>query len=212
MYTPAQFNETRLDVLHGLIQAHPLATLVSLSAEGLVANHIPLHLQTDGSDFGALVGHVARANPLWQQADSATEVLVVFQGPDSYITPSWYATKQDEGKVVPTWNYAVVHAHGPLHIHDDAGWIRQQLATMTDQHESTRDHPWAMSDAPQDFTDRLLQAIVGIEIPIRRLQGKWKVSQNQPARNRASVIAGLAQDPGHHSPDMAALVATHSPD
>jgi len=212
MYSPAQFDETRPEILRGLIHAHPLATLVTLSPDGLCANHIPLHFQDDGSPLGCLVGHVARANPLWQNADQATEVLAVFQGPDAYITPSWYATKQETGKVVPTWNYAVVHAHGKLQVHDDPDWVRRQLEAMTAQHEAPRAKPWALDDAPREFTDRILQAIVGIEIPTRRLQGKWKVSQNQPAQNRASVIAGLqsSHDSTRHA--MAALVAAHAPE
>lgn len=211
MYSPAHFDESRLEILHGLMHAHPLATLVTLSADGLTANHIPLHLQADGSTFGKLVGHVARANPLWQNPDPSCEVLVIFQGPNAYITPSWYATKQDSGKVVPTWNYAVVHAHGPLVVKDDPQWVRAQLQSMTAQHEASRADPWAVADAPREFTDRLVQAIVGIEIPITRLQGKWKVSQNQPAQNRASVIAGLTEQGHGGSADMAALVAAHSP-
>lgn len=211
MYSPAHFDESRPEVLQGLIHAHPLATLVTLSADGLTANHIPLHLQADGSAFGKLVGHVARANPLWQNSDPSADVLVIFQGPNAYITPSWYATKQDGGKVVPTWNYAVVHAHGRLLVKDDPQWVRAQLASMTAQHEASRAEPWAVSDAPREFTDRLLQAIVGIEIPITRLQGKWKVSQNQPAQNRTSVIAGLnGQDHSGPAADMATLVAAHS--
>ncbi len=186
--------------------------MVTLSSDGLTANHIPLHLQADGSAFGKLVGHVARANPVWHDAHGLAEVLAIFQGPNAYITPSWYATKADGGKVVPTWNYAVVHAHGPLVVKDDPQWVRAQLESMTRQHEASRPQPWAVEDAPREFTDRLLQAIVGIEIPITRLQGKWKVSQNQPANNRASVIAGLTE-PGHtgSAADMAALVAAHSP-
>lgn len=212
MYSPSHFDESRPEVLQGLMHAHPLATLVTLSDDGLTANHIPLHLQADGSAFGKLVGHVARANPVWQNTHALAEVLVIFQGPDAYITPSWYATKPDGGKVVPTWNYAVVHAHGPLVVKDDPQWVRAQLESMTRQHEASRPQPWAVEDAPREFTDRLLQAIVGIEIPITRLQGKWKVSQNQPASNRASVIAGLTEQ-GHtgSAADMAALVATHSP-
>ena len=211
MYSPAHFEESRLEVLQGLIHAHPLATLVTLSADGLTANHIPLHWQADGSAFGKLVGHVARANPLWQSTEPSADVLAVFQGPNAYITPSWYATKQEGGKVVPTWNYAVVHAHGPLLVKDDPQWVRAQLESMTTQHEASRAEPWAVADAPREFTDRLLQAIVGIEIPITRLQGKWKVSQNQPAQNRASVIAGLTEQGHSGSTDMAALVAAHSP-
>jgi transcriptional regulator len=212
MYSPAHFDESRPEVLQALIHAHPLATLVTLSPDGLTANHIPLHFQADGSPLGCLVGHVARANPVWQNTDGSVDVLVVFQGPNAYITPSWYATKQDTGKVVPTWNYAVVHARGKLLIRDDPHWVRQQLESMTTQHEATRAQPWAVADAPREFTDRLLQAIVGIEIPITQWQGKWKVSQNQPEPNRAGVMAGLGESGDSISHAMAALVAQHSPD
>lgn len=209
MYIPSHFEERRTEVLHDLIGAHPLAALVTLTAHGLEANAIPLHLRQDGSAFGTLVGHVARANPLWREFDPSVEALAVFQGPQIYITPSWYATKQQTGKVVPTWNYVVVQACGTLRAIDDAPWLRLLLHELTDHHEAARPAPWSMDDAPREYTDALLQAIVGIEIPIARLTGKWKVSQNQPAANRASVAAGLA---GSSAPDagaMAALVQQH---
>ena len=206
MYTPKHFEETRLEVLHGLMQQHALATLVTLTAQGLVANHIPLHLRIDGSSFGTLVGHVARSNPLWQDFDAATQVLAIFQGPDTYISPSWYATKPEHGKVVPTWNYAVVHASGALQVRDDPVWVRAQLHQLVDQHEARFAKPWGVDDAPRDYTDRLINAIVGIEIPITQLTGKWKVSQNQPTVNQTSVVHGLQAQPGDEAAAMAALV------
>ncbi len=206
MYSPQHFEELRLDVLHGLVQNNTLATLVTLTPQGLVANHIPLHLRVDGSPFGVLVGHVARSNPLWQDFDAATPVLAIFQGPASYISPSWYATKQEHGKVVPTWNYAVVHATGPLRVMDDPKWVRAQLQDLVHQQESAMPKPWAVDDAPHDYTERLIGAIVGIEIPITQLTGKWKVSQNQPAANRATVVQALESHPKDQSRAMAALV------
>ncbi|MFI3121692.1 MAG: FMN-binding negative transcriptional regulator, partial [Methylococcaceae bacterium] len=138
-----------------------------------------------------LRGHIARANPLWRDLAADVETLAIFHGPDAYISPSWYATKQETDKVVPTWNYAVVHAYGTLRIIDDAVWVRAQLEALTQQHEAAFPEPWAVSDAPEDFTEKLLGAVVGIEMVITRLTGKWKVSQNQPLQNQLSVIQGL---------------------
>ncbi len=191
MYIPNHFDEPRIDVMQALIRDYPLATIVTLSADGLNANHIPLHLADDGSQFGILRGHVARSNPIWVEFDKTLEVLAVFQAANAYISPSWYATKQETGKVVPTWNYAVVHAHGPLRVIDDADWVRNQLVAMTAEQESAFPEPWAVSDAPRDFTERLIEQIVGIEITVTRLAGKWKVSQNQPPENQSGVIKGL---------------------
>lgn len=191
MYQPSHFEETRAEVLHALLRSHPLATLVTLTAQGLEANHIPLLLRTEGVARPTLVGHVARANPLWRETDLAMPVLVIFQGPQHYISPGWYASKAEHGKVVPTWNYAVVHAKGLLRVHDDAAWIRAQMAELTGQQEAGMARPWAVDDAPRDYTDRMIAAVVGIEIPIDSLAGKWKVSQNQPATNQTTVQQGL---------------------
>lgn len=192
MYLPKHFAETDLATLHGLMRAHPLATLVTLDADGLDANHIPLHLVADEGQFGTLHGHIARANPLAKAAPNSA-VLVIFHGPESYISPSGYATKAEHGKVVPTWNYAAVHAHGSLRLIDDADWIFAQSSALTATHEAKRPTPWAVGDAPADYIEKMLGAIVGIEISIARLIGKWKVSQNQPAVNQASLSAALEQ-------------------
>ncbi len=205
MYQPRAFEETRIAVLHDLIRRYPLATLVTTGPDGPEADHIPLHLAHDGSFCGVLQGHVARANPIWQNA-SKGEVLVIFHGPQRYISPSWYATKTETGKVVPTWNYVVVHAHGPLLVHDDPAWVRAQMEILTQAQESGFAQPWGVSDAPADFTERLIQQVVGMEIPISRLIGKWKVSQNQPLHNRHSVIAHLQQDEHPFSREMAELI------
>jgi transcriptional regulator len=194
MYDVEAFREARIEVLHALIQAHPLATLVTTTAQGLEANHIPLLIDPEaGPDrkFGTLRGHVARANPLWRAFNAETEVLAVFQGPQGYITPSWYPSKAQHGKVVPTWNYAVVHAHGPLKIVDDVEWLRGLVTRLTQRQESPREKPWQVTDAPADYIDTMLKAIVGIEIPLTRLQGKWKMSQNRLPQDHAGVINAL---------------------
>jgi transcriptional regulator len=201
VYIPAHFEQPDISIMHELIRAYPLATVVTLSSAGLNANHIPLHLSAEAAPFGVLTGHVARANPICREEG---DVLAVFQGPDAYISPSWYATKWETGKVVPTWNYAAVHAYGTLHVIDNAAWVKSQLEALTANHEAAFAEPWAISDAPGDFSDKLIEAVVGIEISITRLEGKWKVSQNQPPRNQVSVIQGLVEN---GQPAMAALVA-----
>lgn len=206
MYQVAAFREERVEVMHALIAAHPLAVLVSSAGGSLEANHIPLLIDPQLSPQGTLQGHVARANPLWKQRHDA-EVLVVFQGPQAYVTPSWYAEKRATGKVVPTWNYAVVHARGRLIIHDDRDWLRSLVSRLTDRQEAGRAQPWAVSDAPDDYIERMLGAIVGIEIPIRQLEGKWKFSQNKPEADRAGVIAALAQSDDPRDRAMAALIS-----
>ena len=210
MYIPPHFEESRIEVLYELIRARPLATLVTLSSDGINANHIPLHLSPESGPFGTLRGHVARSNRIWTDLAQDVETLAIFQGADSYITPSWYATKQTHGKVVPTWNYVAVHAYGTLRIIDDPPWLRLQIDAMTTQHEAAFPEPWALSDAPREFTDRLIEAIVGIELVITKLTGKWKVSQNQPAQNQAGVINGLKESEGLDALEMAALVESFS--
>jgi transcriptional regulator len=206
MYIPKHFEEQSVEVMHELIRARPLATLVTLSSCGLNANHIPLHVSTEPAPFGTLRGHVARSNPVWTDLVNDVEALAVFHGPDTYITPTWYATKKETGKVVPTWNYAVVHAYGSLRIIDDASWLRAQLEILTAHNEAAFPKQWAVSDAPHDFTDKLIGAIVGIEIVITKLSGKWKVSQNQPAQNQASIIQGLNASGVRDASPMADLV------
>lgn len=192
--------------MHELIRARPLATLVTLSSSGLNANHIPLHLSESPAPLGSLQGHVARANPILSDLESSMEALAVFHGPDAYITPSWYASKMETGMVVPTWNYAVVHAYGYVRVVDDASWLRAQLEALTTDNEASFAQPWAVSDAPHEFTEELLANIVGFELVISRLSGKWKVSQNQPQQNQASVIAGLKASGRRDATAIAALV------
>lgn len=207
MYIPKQFEELRIDVMQELIRACPLATLVTLSADGLNANHIPLHVSPMPAPFGTLQGHVARANPILRDLETNKQVLAIFHGPNNYITPQWYATKKQTGKVVPTWNYAVVHAYGTMRAIDDAVWLRQQIETLTAHNEAAFAEPWAVADAPPEYTDNIIAHIVGIEMVVARLIGKWKVSQNQPSENRASVIEGLKKGELGDSSAMAALVA-----
>jgi transcriptional regulator len=206
MYLPKHFEETRVEVLHGLIRAYPLGALVTLAASGLEANHIPFEIDPDPAPFGTLRGHVARANPVWREFSRGTETLVIFQGPQLYVSPSWYPSKKEGGKVVPTWNYALVHAYGPLRTVDDAAWLRAFVAKLTDRHEAARPDRWHVTDAPADYVDKMVTAIVGIEVPIARLIGKWKVSQNRPAADRAGVVAGLEADGSETARAMAALV------
>jgi transcriptional regulator len=205
MYLPKHFEETRIPVLHDLIRAHPLAALVVLTSSGLDANHIPFEVDPEPAPFGTLRGHVARANPLWRHV-SDVETLAIFQGPDTYISPSWYVTKQETARVVPTWNYAVVHAHGPLRAIDDPAWLRAFVEKLTIRHEGGRRDPWKITDAPADYIDKQVGAIIGIEVPITRLIGKWKVSQNRPAQDKAGVVEGLLQDGGESAAAMARLV------
>jgi transcriptional regulator len=194
MYVAKHFEETRIEILHALIRAHPLATLVTLTSEGLDANHIPLEIDPDPAPFGTLRGHVARANPLWRDVLCEIQALAIFQGPETYISPSWYPSKQETGRVVPTWNYVVVHAHGSLRIINDRAWLRAFIEQLTNRHEEGRSHPWRVTDAPADYIDKQLGAIVGLEMPISRLRGKWKVSQNRPTGDRKGVVEGLLQE------------------
>lgn len=202
MYLPKHFAETDIQAMHQLMREHPLATLVHLGPDGLQANHIPLHLADMAAGPGILQGHVALANPLWREIAETQEVLAIFHGPQAYISPSGYATKAEHGKVVPTWNYATVHAYGHLRLVEDPAWLRTQLETLTQDHESSRAHPWALEDAPADYIDKMMSAIKGIEITLTRLEGKWKASQNQPAINQASLVTALASE----SPAMARMV------
>jgi transcriptional regulator len=192
MYIPKAFEAPDVAAMQTLMRAHPLAALVTLSPSGLEANHIPMQLLADAGPHGLLRGHVARANPLLRDLQ-LLDALVIFQGPQAYVSPGWYPTKQVTGKAVPTWNYMVVHAHGPLRIVEDADWLRAQLAALTATHEAPQTQPWSMDEAPPDYIDTLMKAIVGIEIPIVRLEGKWKLSQNQPEQNRKGVIAGMQE-------------------
>jgi len=205
VYLPSHFREDRPEVLRALMDAYPLAALISSGASGLVANHVPLLFDPSEGVHGVLRGHLARGNNQWREL-AAGEVLVIFQGPQAYISPAWYPTKQETGKAVPTWNYATVHAWGPVEVYEDRARLRAFLGLLTERHEEARPNPWSVTDAPADYIDGLLGAIVGIEVRITRIEGKWKVSQNQPDRNRQGVATGLEAESGSSGVAMASLV------
>lgn len=212
MYQPPHFQETRQDILHGLVRAHPLGLLISNGAEGPVANAIPFLLDAEIGAKGRLRAHLAKANPQWRllAENPASPVLVVFQGADAYVTPSWYETKRETGKVVPTWNYAIVQVRGTVKVIDDAAWIAQQIADLTASQEGSREAPWAVTDAPASFIQSQIKGIIGLEIEITDISGKWKVSQNRPVADRVGVAEGLETEaPSASAPDMAELVRSY---
>lgn len=206
MYLPKSTEESRLDVLQELIQAHPFACLVTLGKDGLVVNHMPLLIDTTCGEFGVLRGHVARANPVWQDFSETLESIAIFQGPQSYISPTWYPSKHAHGKAVPTWNYAVVHAHGIPRVIEDASWLLDHVSELSNHQESAQALPWKVSDAPKDYIDRMLDMIVGIEIPITKLVGKWKLGQSRPRADQLGTAAGLESRGDDQSRAMAALI------
>jgi len=197
MYLQPAFAEDRLEVRHGLMRAYPLATLILADADGITADLIPFMLYADegSSGLGVLRAHVARANPLWRRLEAGAQCLVQFQGPDAYISPSWYATKRTTHKVVPTWDYAMVQARGAARVVDEPFWLRRLLDHLTAAHEGGLPQPWELDDAPIDFMAATMKAIIGIEIPIDSLVGKWKVSQNRNAADQRGVVEGLQQHP-----------------
>jgi len=191
MYLPKSFEVNDAESLQDFVAAHPLGTLIHHDAQGLCADHIPLLIARDDAGGILLQGHVARANPLWRNIESRGDVLAVFQDPGMYITPSWYASKAESGKVVPTWNYIAVHVRGVARPIDDATWLKGFLARLTDINESKRAEPWRVSDAPDDYVAMQMKAIVGIEIAVTHWIGKWKVSQNRQSRDIDGVVSGL---------------------
>lgn len=197
MYLPEHFHEAHPAALHALIERHPFATLVTRGAPGVDADHLPLVLDTGIGEHGRLRGHVARANPLWKSVTQGDDVLAIFHGPQAYISPAWYPAKQAHGKVVPTWNYGVVHAHGRIRfIPDDAEWLHRLLDDLTRRHEAGRAMPWRITDAPAGFIDRMRRAVVGVEIDITRLVGKHKASQHKPDDERRNIAQGLHEEYG----------------
>jgi transcriptional regulator len=204
MYQPSAFREERLETLHELIRAHPLATLITAGPAGLTANLVPFILAETGGK-GTLRAHIAKANDQVEALAGGAETLVIFHGPEAYITPSWYPSKQEHGRVVPTWNYAVVQVRGTPRVVDDAAWLRTQIGALTSAQESRRSEPWNVTDAPEAFIEGQMKAIIGIEIPILTIEGKWKVSQNRSAADRQGVYEGLQAEGGNE--DMAKLVA-----
>jgi transcriptional regulator len=183
MYLPAHFDESRKDLMHALIAENPFGSLISHGKSGLDANHIPFELAASEGDLGVLHAHVARSNPLWQDVVDGDEVLVIFRAGDAYISPTWYPSKHEAHKQVPTWNYVVVHAHGRIAIRDDEKYVRSVVARLTRTHEATEPKPWKMGDAPKDYIDTMLKSIVGLQIDITRLAGKSKLGQNKETRD-----------------------------
>lgn len=206
MYQPPHFREDRRAVQHALIATHSLGLLITAGPGGLQANFIPFLIDTQGSDHGTLRAHLARANPQLRELGLVDECLVVFQGPQTYVSPSLYPTKQETGKVVPTWNYITVHAWGRPRVMDDAAWVANQIDDLTRHKEAARAAPWNVADAPEPFLAAQLKGIVGLQIPIARIEGKWKVSQNRNAADQAGVAEGLRGN-GEEADVMAALVA-----
>ena len=206
MYEPPHHRQEDLAAQHALIEAHPLGLLFSHGPSGLIANSLPFLIDAGASKLGTLQAHMARANGQWRDLGEASGVLVVFQGVDHYIAPSWYETKRQTGKVVPTWNYVMVQARGRPRIIDDAGWLHRQIGALTARNEAGRAPPWAVGDAPADFVAAQVAAIIGLEIEIAEIKGKWKLSQNRNAADRAGVIAGLLAERDAGAMEMAKLV------
>lgn len=206
MYLHPDHRFTDTDAALALLAAHPLGAWVCAGLDGLVANHLPFFLDRGRGPLGTLVGHVSRANPVWRGLASAGPSVVLFQGPQAYVSPGWYPGKARDGRVVPTWDYAVVHAHGRARAVHDRAWLRAMLDRLTDAHEAGRPAPWRVADAPQDYLDGLLRGIVGIELPIDRLEARLKASQDEAREDRLGTVQGLAAQPGEAARQMAALV------
>jgi transcriptional regulator len=206
MYLPDQFSVQDVAELHALMRVHPFAALVSAGAAGLYASHLPTVLKQEGS-HGVIECHLARANPHCKELGEVNEALMIFQGAESYITPNWYPTKAETGKVVPTWNYAVVHAYGRPEVKDDVEWLRRHVGELTAQQEQSEPRPWAVTDAPERYIDVMLRGIVGFRFVITRLEGKWKMSQNREIQDAQGVVTGLGRR--HHGDDLevASIVA-----
>lgn len=207
MYTPAAFRQDDLDEVRALVASHPLGDLVSTGADGVLATAVPMLVeQRDGRD--RLVGHIARRNP--QRHHDGAPALVSFRGPDAYVTPSWYPSKAAHGRVVPTWDYVVVRARGTLIVRDDATWVRRLVERLTERHEAPRPSPWSVADAPDDFVQAALRAIVGVEVVVESWEGAWKLSQNRPAPDIDGVVAGLREGDARTS-EVADFVDRHRP-
>ena len=207
LYVPAPFKEDRIDVLHALMRAHPLAILVAIAESGLMANHLPLQIDAEPAPWGTLRGHVARANPVWKEYRAESEALAIFQGPHTYISPSLYPSKQTTGEVVPTWNYAVVQARGTLRFIHDTDWLRDFVGTLTDVHEASRAQPWKVDDAPAAFMGSMLKLIVGFEFSITSITGKWKLGQNRTLTDRQGLVEGLQQSDDSNARELAHMLS-----
>lgn len=206
MYVPRAFAVDDIKILHQQMQASPLPVLVTHASQGLLASHVPMLLNPDEGPCGTLYGHLARANPHWQDLAQGTQALVIFAGEQAYISPTFYPGKADHGKAVPTWNYLAVHAYGMAEVFDDAERLLALVSRLSDRQEANRPAPWAVSDAPADYVDSMLKAIVGFRLPITRLQGKRKLSQNRDARDQAGVRQGLLANPNPQDHALAHLM------
>ena len=206
-YLPRHFEETNLATLHALVRDYPLATWVVNADENgeseLLVNHIPFLLDTEHGEHGTLIGHVARSNPVWRTLQVGRASVAIFTGANAYISPNWYPTKKQNGKAVPTWNYAVFHAHGVARVVDDVARVLEIVCRLSDVHEAAQPQPWKVTDAPADYMNALLRGIVGIEVPVQRWVGKWKTSQNQPPENQHGVAQGLHQQGNDAARQMA---------
>jgi transcriptional regulator len=196
MYVPPHFAPEDRAAIYRMIRSARLATLVTLGSEGMEASHVPVLLDEEEGDRAAIRGHLARANPQWRRSSAETPALAIFLGPDAYVSPTWYQTKRETGKVVPTWNYLAVHAYGRVEFFEDADRLRAIVTALTQRHEGSRADPWAVSDAPADYIAAQLRGIIGFRLEIDRLEGKWKLSQNRPAVDRQGVVAGLEREGG----------------
>lgn len=207
MYTPAQFKVENVAEAHALVRAHPFAILVTQGADGLTATHLPTVLKVDdASPMGRIECHLARPNPQWKSFAADAEALMIFQGPEAYIRPGWYPSKAEHGKAVPTWNYAAVHAYGPLRVMNDKSWLLKHVGELSDQQEAPYAERWAVSEAPESYLDVMTRGIVGLTLDISRLEGKMKMSQNRDQRDRAGVVQGLENRGGARDAETAALV------
>jgi transcriptional regulator len=210
MYLPVDFAEKRVPVLHDTIRQTKLGTLVTLGDTGLEASHVPMLIDPEPAPYGTLTGHISRVNPQWCGAAAGVQALAIFLGPDAYVSPAWYATKRQTGRVVPTWNYVAIHAYGEIRFFDEPERLLQLVTRLTETHEAGRPEPWSVTDAPPEFIRVQLKGIVGFELPIARLEGKWKMSQNRPAQDRAGATEGLRREGGPREAAVAALMAAES--
>lgn len=208
MYIPKVNEEKDVAVLREFMRENSFCALVTQSSAGMVATHIPMMIADDGSELGVLRGHISRANTQWMHIDTSVDALAIFSGPEHYISPSWYVSKKEHGKVVPTWNYVAVHAYGPLRVIQDPEWMLAHLVALTDKNEAALPVPWSVSDVPKDFIETMMKGIVGFEMPIRKLEGKWKMSQNRNEADVASVLHGLEEVGTPESLTMRSLVET----
>lgn len=211
MYIPSTNAEHRPEVIFDFLDANPVGALITASAEGLFATHLPFVLDRARGPHGTLEGHLARANPHHRHLPLTEEALIIFAGPDAYVTPAFYPSKAEHGKVVPTWNYVAVHVYGRLRFTEDRAFLHRHLAALTDRHEAGREKPWKVDDAPADYIAQLERAIVGIEFTVTRLEGKWKMSQNRPAADIDGVVRGLGSSADPKDRAVAAIVAARRP-